>query len=115
MRRFLALARAGQHAEAVAAAEEVLRPGNADAVTRYAAACVYARAAAQAAKEAAPQSSSLRAEQYAGRAVELLRQAVQQGYKNLAHLQKDADLAGLRQRPDFQQLLAELGATPPGR
>jgi serine/threonine-protein kinase len=115
MRRFRALAHAGQHPEAVAAAEEALQSGNAAAVTRYAAACVYALAAGQAAKDAPPNTNSPRAEQYARRAVALLRQAVQQGYKDAAHMKNDADLDGLRQRPDFQQLLAELEAKAPAR
>jgi hypothetical protein len=81
----------------------------------YAAACVYARAAAQAAKEASPHTSSPRAKQYAQRAVALLGQAVQKGYTDTAHMKKDADLDAVRQRPDFQQLLADLEAKAPGK
>jgi hypothetical protein len=55
------------------------------------------------------------AQQYADRAVALLRQAVAKGYKDVAHLKKDADLDGLRRRPDFQQLLADLEAKAPGK
>jgi hypothetical protein len=47
--------------------------------------------------------------------VELLRQAVQQGYKDVAHMKKDPDLDALRQRPDFRQLLADLEAKAPGK
>jgi serine/threonine-protein kinase len=114
--RAASLARAGQHTEATAAVEGVLKPGNADSLTLYNAACVYALAAAQTAKQAAPpHTSSLRAEQYARRAVDLLRQALQKGYKHVAHLKKDSDLDALRQREDFRQLLAELDAQPAGK
>jgi serine/threonine-protein kinase len=115
LQRSLSLALAGQHVEATAAVEKLLQPGNADNSTLYDAACVYTLAAAQAAKAAPPHTSSLRAEQYARRAVRLLHQAVLKGYKDLAHLKKDADLDALRQRPDFQQLLAELEAKAPGK
>ena len=47
-------------------------------------------------------------EPYAGRAVELLRQAVAKGYKDIAHLKRDKDLDALRQRGDFKLLLAGL-------
>src|SRR5262249_29191839 len=79
------LARTGQHMEATAAVEALLRLGNADSDSLYDAACVYALAGAQAVKGAAPHTSSLRAEQYGQRAVALLRQAVKQGYKDIEH------------------------------
>jgi hypothetical protein len=40
--------------------------------------------------------------------VKLLRDAVSKGYKDVAHVKKDADLDPLRQRDDFQKLVAEL-------
>jgi tetratricopeptide (TPR) repeat protein len=109
------LARTGQVSQATAAVEELLRPGNADSDTLYDAARLYAQAAAQAVKEASPSTSFQRAEQYARRAVDLLRQAIQKGYKDVARLKKDTDLDSLRQRPDFQQLLAELEAKAPAK
>ena len=48
------------------------------------------------------------ADAYAARAVQLLREAVAHGYKDVAHMKKDPDLNPLRARPDFQQLLADL-------
>ena len=33
---------------------------------------------------------------------------VAKGYKNAAHMKQDQNLAALRQRADFQKLLAEL-------
>jgi hypothetical protein len=46
--------------------------------------------------------------QYAGRAVELLQQAVSRGYKDAEHLKKDEDLRGLREREDFKKLIRQL-------
>jgi hypothetical protein len=51
-----------------------------------------------------------RAQTYADRAMTTLRQAVQNGYKDVAHIKKDTDLDPLRSRPDFQKLLQELEA-----
>ena len=45
---------------------------------------------------------------YSDVAMKLLRDAVSKGYKNVALLQKDTDLDPLRQREDFQKLIAEL-------
>ena len=47
-------------------------------------------------------------EEYAARAVELLRQAVAKGYQDVAHMGKDTDLDPLRQRADFRLLVADL-------
>jgi hypothetical protein len=53
------------------------------------------------------------AEEPAAKAVDLLRQAVAKGFKDLAHLKKDSDLDSLRQRDDFHKLLQELEAEQP--
>ena len=45
---------------------------------------------------------------YADAAMELLRDAVGKGYKDVAHTKKDTDLDPLRQRDDFRTLVAEL-------
>ena len=76
---------------------------------------IYALAAAGTRKQAPQNTSSLRAEQYARRAVALLRQAAQKGFRDIAHLKKDTDLDGLRQRTDFQQVLVDLEAKAPGK
>lgn len=44
----------------------------------------------------------------ADRAMAWLQKAVVAGYKNTAHMEKDADLDALRDRADFRKLLAEL-------
>jgi tetratricopeptide (TPR) repeat protein len=45
---------------------------------------------------------------YGEEAMKLLREAVAKGFKDAAHMKRDPDLAPLRQRDDFQKLLAEL-------
>jgi tetratricopeptide (TPR) repeat protein/tRNA A-37 threonylcarbamoyl transferase component Bud32 len=45
---------------------------------------------------------------YDDAAMKLLRDAVSKGYKDVAHLKQDTDLDPLRQRDDFQKLVAEL-------
>jgi hypothetical protein len=52
-------------------------------------------------------------EKLVARAMELLRLAVAKGFKNAAHMKKDTDLDALRQREDFQKLLAELEKPQP--
>jgi tetratricopeptide (TPR) repeat protein len=46
--------------------------------------------------------------QYGDRAMKLLRQAVQNGFKDVRRLKTDPDLAPLRSRPDFQGFVAGL-------
>jgi hypothetical protein len=50
---------------------------------------------------------------YADRAVDLLRRAVQAGWKDAGHLTTDPDLKPLRGRKDFGELLAGLGSGRP--
>jgi serine/threonine protein kinase/tetratricopeptide (TPR) repeat protein len=100
-------AKAGSTAEAVAEAEALTKdpatPGN----TLYNAACVYGLAAA-AAKE------DKQREALAGQAVVLLRRAQAAGFfkdrKMVEYVKKEADLAPLRSRKDFQKFIAELEA-----
>jgi serine/threonine protein kinase/predicted negative regulator of RcsB-dependent stress response len=49
-------------------------------------------------------------EQYAGGAVELLRQAVAKGFRDVDQIRSDPDLAALRQREDYKKLLTEVEA-----
>jgi tetratricopeptide (TPR) repeat protein len=86
-------------AEADALAEAKDAPGN----VVYDAACVFALCAGST-KEAS------QAEQQAARAVALLKRAIARGFKDVAHLKQDADLAALRARNDFRDLLKELEA-----
>jgi hypothetical protein len=53
------------------------------------------------------------ARSYGDRAVAALRQALANGYKDIAHLKKDKDLDPLRRRDDFQKLLREVEPARP--
>jgi len=58
-------------------------------------------------RTAGPDTARL-AKECADEALTLLQHAVARGYKNAAQMKQDQDLAALRQRADFQKLLAEL-------
>jgi serine/threonine protein kinase/tetratricopeptide (TPR) repeat protein len=90
---------AGYHARAVEEMIALAAAKDAGPDQIYNAACVCALAAA------AQQDGQL-AEQYAARAVQLLRRAVTQGFLNFEHMKKDPDLVLLRARADFKDLLA---------
>jgi hypothetical protein len=62
-------------------------------------ACVYALASGKAADKK---------QEYADRAMQLLREAVKAGFNDAAHMAKDKDLDGLRPRDDFKKLLESL-------
>jgi hypothetical protein len=107
MRRAACRVRAGQVDAATREAEEVAK--NANAVTLFNAACIFALAAGRSEEPAA----SLSKEECAKRAVALLRQAVAQGFNNVEHMKRDDDLTALRQRDDYKKLLAELQTKHP--
>jgi tetratricopeptide (TPR) repeat protein len=90
--------RAGQVDSAVAEVAELTKL-KWNHVGLYNFACIYAVASAK---------DQARQDEYARRAMDLLRQAVQAGYQDVAHLQQDPDLDPLRPRADFQKLLTEL-------
>jgi tetratricopeptide (TPR) repeat protein len=98
--RALALARLGKHEAATAAADELARVPGITALLLVEVARVYALSAAAAGKD-----GGLR-DRYGSRAVTLLRQAAQKGYRDERYLKEDSDLESLRGRPDFQKLLA---------
>ncbi len=106
--RAAVLARRGQHADAAATADRLaaLEPGSAGHF--YDAACGYSLCAG-----AVGAGNWALREKYAARAVELLRQAVRAGFKDVAHVKRDSDLEPLRQRRDFQKLVQELEAGKP--
>jgi tetratricopeptide (TPR) repeat protein len=99
--RAIARLEAGRVADAVAEVAELTKGSEWSADDRYNFACVYAVASGKVADKK---------QEYAGRAMELLRQAVTAGYKDAAHMSKDTDLDVLRGREDFKKLLAELEA-----
>jgi tetratricopeptide (TPR) repeat protein len=90
---------AGMVAEAVAEVAELTKSANWNSGQWYDFACVYAVASGKTADKK---------QEYADRAIELLRKAAQAGYQNAAHMRKDTDLDALRQREDFKKLVAEL-------
>ncbi len=81
-----------------------------DAASLYNAACM--RAITSAVIRATDKSSTgaKQADEEAERAMAWLEKAVGGGFKNVANMKKDSDLVSLRDRPDFQRLVAELEA-----
>jgi tetratricopeptide (TPR) repeat protein len=91
------LVHAGEPAQALRQAAEMLQEKNPPAQMLYDLACVHTLCAAATKKE-----------ETAAKAVDLLRQAVANGYNNVDHLKMDSDLDALRRREDFKKLLGEL-------
>ncbi len=101
----------GDHTAAAQAAEE-FHTASADPIeAAYDAACYLSRCVPLAEKDVRLLAAQRReqAERYAGRSLALLREAVDKGFRDAAHLAKDNDLAPLRGRAEFQKLLRELG------
>jgi serine/threonine-protein kinase len=90
---------------------EAMRPeGRSSARDLYNLACVYGLCAAASGKDPKLPSNERhsRANGYATQGVELLRQAIAKGYKNMDAIKTDSDLDCLRGRDDFKQLIAGL-------
>jgi serine/threonine protein kinase/tetratricopeptide (TPR) repeat protein len=100
----------GDHVAASATAGQLLQAAVDLATDPYNAACLLARCVPLVGQDSQQPETRRRelAKAYSDRAVAALRQAVQHGYKDLAHIQKDKDLEPLRSRADFQKLLAKL-------
>jgi serine/threonine protein kinase/tetratricopeptide (TPR) repeat protein len=103
------LVRLGEHREAARVAEE-LSEVSGNPADSYDAACYLARCVPMAEKDAARAlgNSKELAQSYADRAVQLLGEAIQRGWKDANRIRKDSALGPLRQRADFQKLLADL-------
>ncbi len=97
--RVYSLTHVGRIAEAVADIAELEKASNWNAEQWYVFASVYSVAGGKIADKKA---------EYGDRAMELLRQAVKAGWKDAAHMKQDTDLDPLRDRADFQKLLADL-------
>jgi tetratricopeptide (TPR) repeat protein/tRNA A-37 threonylcarbamoyl transferase component Bud32 len=117
--RALAVARAGEHARAVAEANDLAQgkpPPSPDAI--YDLACVGSLAVAAAAADGKllPAERDKLTQQYATQALALLARASEKGlFQNAAQverLKKDPDLAPLRSRADFQKFLRRLEDRP---
>jgi hypothetical protein len=102
--RARSLVGADRTAEAVQEAEQAAATKQPAMLYGAARVCALASAAAK-------DNAKLR-EQYAARAVELLRQAAAKGYKDIEHLKKDDDFKPLRDRADYKTLLNELSGQP---
>jgi serine/threonine-protein kinase len=111
-RQFLAatLLELGEYAAAAEAARDLARIAFNPAEDAYKAAGFFARCIPLAEQDKKLSGSRRQevAKSYGDRAMEALRQALDKGYKDIAHLQKDKDLDPLRQREDFQKLLADV-------
>ena len=97
-RRAISRVRAGAIQEALQEVEGLLP--KADLTASYNLACAYAVAASQ--------TKDANAAKYADRAMELLRHSLDKGLKDAEYLKKDDDLRVLRDRADFQKLLADI-------
>jgi serine/threonine protein kinase/tetratricopeptide (TPR) repeat protein len=100
------------HAAAAAAGRELLQAAIEPPRDAYTAGCVLADCARLAAQDASlPEGKRAElATTYGDRAMAALRQAVAKGAREVAQMKTDPDLDSLRQRQDFQELLAGLEA-----
>jgi hypothetical protein len=105
LQRLYALAQYGHSADAFAAADALAARWSKDADTLYNCARVHALAAGVAKGDAAL------SDRYAARAMTLLRQAADAGYKDGQRVLKDPDLDALRRRKDFLDFLWDLADT----
>jgi tetratricopeptide (TPR) repeat protein len=96
--RAISLLKAGRVAEAVADVAELANFGW-SAAQWYDFACVYSVASGEIAGKKA---------EYSNRAMVLLQKAVKLGFRDASHMAKDPDLDPLRDREDFQKLIASL-------
>ena len=97
--RALSLLNAGRSEDAVDEVIVLTKLKGWDRAALYNFACIYSVAGTK---------KKTNQEQYAQRAVALLRRAIQAGYKDIPHIQSDNDLDGLRDREDFKKLMSEL-------
>jgi serine/threonine-protein kinase len=93
--------RAGQYEQAVAEAAAMAAREDISPLVLYEVACVYALASE------VRSLGTRQKDDYALRAVQILRKALDKGNFTKKHLLTDKDLDALRDRADFQQLLAE--------
>ena len=109
---------AGRVADAVQAVAKLRELGTATAGQLYNAACVYSLCAAA----IKPDPDALTAEsrragtarqQHIAAALATLREAIAAGWNDFAHMQKDPDLAQLRDMPEFKALLPGSNAKKP--
>lgn len=95
----------GQHASAVAEADDLTKSSEWKADRWYDFACVYAVASAK---------LSEKRHEYALRATELFKRALDAGWSDLVRIKEDPSLDALREREDFKMLIRELESAPSG-
>jgi serine/threonine-protein kinase len=107
--RAATLTRLGDHAAGRAEADEIGRAKKPSAQELYDLAGLWAVLAAEIRKDTrlAEADRARQSEEATARAIDLVRQALSNGYWNLAHLKRDPNLEALRSRPDFSALLKE--------
>jgi serine/threonine protein kinase/thiol-disulfide isomerase/thioredoxin len=107
----------GRHAALVRLAADYRRDFPNDANETYNAACYTANAVrlVQADRQLSVERRRQLSETYGAKAVDLLRKAIQEGYTQRAHLDKDSDIDPLRQRQDYRDLLVELDKRAPAQ
>jgi serine/threonine protein kinase len=98
------------HARLATTADELAQLGYDPASDTYNAASFLGRCAMLADQDAQLNDAKRKelAQNYADRALALLRQAVARGYKDAAHMKQNPNLQPLRAREEFKTLLAEL-------
>src|SRR5262249_5740576 len=100
----------GRHADLARLAADLTREVSTSGEIHYHATCYAARAVKALALDTAlaPAERARLADGYVRQAVELLRRAVQLGWKDRQHMFLDGDLDPLRPRQEFRDLMAEL-------
>ena len=102
----------GEHSAAAVAASQLLEAAVDPPNDAYKVACFLALCVPLAEKD--KQLSDVKrkelAQSYGDKAMAALRQAIQNGFKDAAHMKKDTDLDALRGREDFKKLLGDLKA-----
>jgi serine/threonine-protein kinase len=101
-------ARLGQRQDAAAAAQKVCQYAPKHAGKLFSGACGFALCLDGLRPQESAQAKT-QAEKYADRAIAVLRQAVQQGYRDLRAIEHTPDLRSLRSDPRFIALVNELG------
>ncbi len=110
--RTLAQAGRGNHAQATAEAETLVRGEELNSGHFYELACVFSQSSAVAERDvklSSAERARLKA-RYADRAMQFLQRAVADGWQNPQALKKDHDMQPLRAREDFRRVLADLEA-----
>jgi hypothetical protein len=112
--RARALAGRGNHAAAAVTTEKLRALDPEDGPNLYDVACCYALCAAGVAPTKPPdrltaEEAATRA-RYVALALKDLAAAVRRGYKDVAHMEADADLAALRPEKEYEELVHRLKA-----